>query len=67
MRGPLRARIPGGPTEIDFYLGDREEDYLLEVGGEVVSISITATEEEFDGFRPGARKVLDTVEWEVGS
>ena len=62
--------VPAFPTsgpEIDFYLGDREEDFVLEVGGEPVLVSITAPEDEFDEFLPKAQEVLDTVEWETES
>ncbi len=65
--GPCVPAFPLGPTEIDFFLGDQEEDYVLEVGGEAVTVTISAPPDELEDFRSEARKVLDTVEWKAES
>jgi hypothetical protein len=64
---PCVPAYPVGDTQLDFFPGDQEENFVLEVGDEVVTVSITAPADRFEEFLPKAREVLDTVEWEAAS
>jgi hypothetical protein len=61
---PYVPGYPVGPTAVDFYLGTEEQDHVLEVGDEIVLVSVTAPTGELEGFLPKAQAVLDTVEWQ---
>jgi hypothetical protein len=39
-------------------------DHVLEVGDEIVLVSVAAPTGELEGFLPKAQAVLDTVEWQ---
>lgn len=62
---PCVPGYPVGDTAWDFYLGDKEKDYVLEVGGDTVIVSITSPSDRFKEFVPKAQDVLDTVEWKA--
>jgi hypothetical protein len=36
---------------------------IVDVGGEMVLIDVTARADKFEDFLPKAQKMLDTVEW----
>lgn len=57
-----------GSSDLDIVFSALEEDerkYILEVGDEIVIVSVSATEGEVDEFLSEAQKVLDTVEWKA--
>ena len=61
---PCVPGYPVGPTAVDFFLGTEEQDLVLEVGDEIVLVSVTAPTGELEGFLPKVQEVLDTVEWQ---
>ena len=64
---PCVPGFPVGSTAYDFFLSDEERDMVLEVGEDVVIISVAAPKGRLDEFRPEAQKVLNTVEWKDSS
>lgn len=56
--------VPAFPG-VAFYLGEREEELVLEVGGETVIVGIAAPAEKLEDFAPKAQEVLDTVRWKA--
>lgn len=64
---PCVPAYPVGDTQLDFFPGDREQNFVLEVGEETVIVTITAPADRFEEFLPKAREVLDTVEWKATS
>jgi hypothetical protein len=50
-------------TTIQDAKGARTRTFILNVGGQIVLITIWASGDKFEGFLPKAQKVVDTVEW----
>jgi hypothetical protein len=53
----------GDKNGIVGYVDFKDRFIIVDVGGEMVLIDVTARADKFEDFLPKAQKMLDTVEW----